>query len=61
MAKLTYKNISNQDQSVIGVGLVKAGETIEVDEPLENPNFEQVNKAGKKVGVDPVTKPEENK
>lgn len=59
--KYKYKNISDQDQTVIGVGVVKAGETIEVDTPIENPNFVLVPEKGKRmVGIDPVTPQPEN-
>lgn len=37
-----YKNVSNQDQIVPGVGEVKAGGEIEAHAPIENPNFEFV-------------------
>jgi len=49
--KYTYRNISNVTQSLIGVGEIKAGETIETDKVIENPNFELVKeptKVGKK-------------
>ncbi len=44
MAKFKYKNITNQDHSVIGFGIVKAGDTIESEWPIQNPNFERVEK-----------------
>lgn len=37
-----YKNTSNQDQIVPGVGEAKAGEEIVARAPIENPNFEYV-------------------
>ena len=37
-----YKNISDLPQTVVGIGVVKPGETIKVDSPLENPNFEVI-------------------
>lgn len=39
-----YKNITDYDLTVIGVGVVKAGETVEA-ELIESPNFELVDKA----------------
>jgi hypothetical protein len=39
---MKYKNISGTDQAVIGFGTVKAGEVIETEEKLENPNFQMV-------------------
>lgn len=38
----TYRNKTNQDQAVAGIGLVKAGETITTDKPIESTNFEEV-------------------
>ena len=38
----TYLNNTDQEQVVVGVGVVPAGESITVDEPFSNPNFEQV-------------------
>lgn len=39
---MRYKNISDQQQTVIGVGEVGPGGSIETLEPINNPNFEQV-------------------
>lgn len=67
MAKHIFKNISDVEQNVIGVGVVKAGQTIEVDEPFENPNFEEVSKSSQKreeemkQGVEPHTEPAKRK
>ncbi len=44
MAKFKYKNITDQDHSVIGFGIVKAGATIDSEWPIQNPNFEPINK-----------------
>lgn len=38
----TYRNITEQTLTVIGVGVVKGGDTITVKEPFSNPNFELV-------------------
>lgn len=38
----TYKNTTKQDIALIGIGVVKAGETIETDQVIENPNFKLV-------------------
>lgn len=35
-----YRNISGVEQSVIGFGIVKAGQVVETSLLLENPNFE---------------------
>lgn len=40
--QFTYRNKTGVTQDLIGVGIVKAGETITVDEPVQNPNFELV-------------------
>lgn len=40
-----YKNISNQDLEIPGVGVVKAGEIIESESQINNSNLEKV--AGK--------------
>jgi len=52
--KYKYKNISDQELVIMNVGVVKPGEEIEVDYPIENPNLQLV--TGKSmVGIDPVT------
>lgn len=38
----TYRNKTNQDQAIAGIGLVKAGETITTDQVIESSNFEEV-------------------
>lgn len=38
----TYKNTTKQDIALIGLGVVKAGGTIETDQVVENPNFQLV-------------------
>ena len=59
--KLKYKNISDQEQTIIGLGVIKAGEIVETDIVIENPNFELVIEKGKRlVGIDPVTPQPEN-
>lgn len=40
--KFKYQNISEVEQSLIGVGRVSAGKTVETDEPVYNPNFKIV-------------------
>lgn len=37
-----YENISGVDQSLVGYGVVKAGESVEVPFLIENPNFRAV-------------------
>lgn len=39
---MTYKNISDQDLFLPGIGIVKAGAEVKVQEPLNNANFELV-------------------
>ena len=34
-----YKNVSDMEQSLIGFGVVAAGDEIETDRAVENPNF----------------------
>lgn len=41
------KNISGQTLSVIGVGVVKADEVVEVPDDFNNPNFEIVSNGSK--------------
>lgn len=48
----TYKNRTDEDLTVIGVGVVKAGATITTDREVNNPNLELVNDGKKK----PVSK-----
>jgi hypothetical protein len=38
----TYKNTSDREQVLIHIGVVKAGETVTVDDPINNPNFQRV-------------------
>lgn len=42
MAKYRYRNITDQDLTLIGHGTVSSGETIETDDELVNANFELV-------------------
>ena len=54
MAKIV-KNTSDQDLAIVGVGLVKAGETVEVSDEFHNANFVEVNSKEEK---EKETKPE---
>lgn len=36
----TYKNISDVELALPGIGIIKPGEIVEVDEPINNVNFE---------------------
>lgn len=45
---MKYKNITKQDLSVPGVGIVRAGETAEMPEGFHNVNFEKVEKTVEK-------------
>ncbi|MBJ8343938.1 hypothetical protein [Antrihabitans sp. YC2-6] len=51
MSKYLYRNTSDYDLAVIGVGVVATGEVIESDHPVENPNLEQVKAEEKKKTV----------
>lgn len=60
MAKYVYKNISNTTQTLIGVGIIKAGQKFEVSEKVVNGNFELQSpendkKTEHKVGVEAKT------
>lgn len=55
MAKLKYKNISDQTQVLIGYGEFKPGAILETDEPISNINFQLIEAGKKYTGVDPVT------
>ena len=52
-----YKNDSPYDLTVMGVGVVKAGEIVEVEEPLENPNFSLVSGGEQTQTVAPAVEP----
>lgn len=41
--KRSYKNISDQSQTIFGVGEIKPGQTFETDLYINNTNFEVVN------------------
>lgn len=47
LVNMKYKNISDKDLSLVGVGLVKAGEVVEVNEPINNANFQLLKKEQK--------------
>jgi hypothetical protein len=49
-----YKNIASRDQAIPGVGIVKAGETVELPDSFHNANFERQEK--KKVYSAPSNK-----
>ena len=38
----TYKNVSEADHTLVGFGVVKAGDTVETDQEINHPAFEQV-------------------
>lgn len=44
MSKKIVKNISETDQALVDIGIVKVGETIEVDIDFNNANFEETKK-----------------
>ena len=39
MSKYQYRNDTENDLVLVGVGVVEAGKTIESAEPIENPNL----------------------
>lgn len=41
-SKITYKNISDQPQTLFGFGEIKPGKTFETDLYINNANFEVV-------------------
>lgn len=42
MSTTTYKNVSEADHTLVGFGVVRAGETVETDQEINHPAFEQV-------------------
>lgn len=54
--KRKYKNVSEQPQTLIGVGVVKPGDSVTVEGDITNPNFEIVTEHQRMRGDDPVTK-----
>lgn len=61
MGKFKYRNVTDQELTVIGVGKVEPGQTIETDEPVQNPNLQLVD-GGRMVNVEaPVEQPKVNK
>lgn len=59
--RFKYKNQSEQEQTVIGVGVVQPGKTIESEAPISNPNLVLVD-GGRMVNVEsPVEQPKVNK
>ena len=49
MKKTKFKNITDNDLSVIGYGIVKAGQIVELPEGFYNANFKKVEIATKEV------------
>lgn len=53
-----YKNVSGTNQVLMGVGLIRKDEVIELNYQISNPNFVLVQEQDERmVGVDTVTKP----
>ena len=50
---MKYRNMRDEDLNLIGHGIVKAGDVIDTDSPLNNANFELVSEPPK------VEKPKE--
>lgn len=42
MSTTTYKNVSEADQTLVGFGVIGAGDTVETDREINHPAFEQV-------------------
>ncbi len=40
-----FKNISDKDLTVLGAGIIKAGETVELPSDFHNANFQRVTKS----------------
>lgn len=58
--KFTYRNASKNIQTLMGVGQVLPGQTVEVDHEVENPNFVKVD-TRRFVNVEaPVEQPDVN-
>ncbi|MFN3004984.1 MULTISPECIES: hypothetical protein [Mycolicibacterium] len=49
MTTYRYKNTTDQDLTIVGVGVVEAGKVIESDTPVDNPNLEPVSDKTKKL------------
>lgn len=52
MPTYKYQNISDQDQMLMGYGNVPAGDIIEVEFVINNPNFKLIFDGDDKVGVE---------
>jgi hypothetical protein len=57
---MKYKNALDCNLEVIGVGLVKAGETIETDQEIRNGNLQLVIETAKAI-FKPIAEPVESK
>jgi hypothetical protein len=44
-----FKNITDETLTVIGVGIVEAGETVELPEDFHNSNFQRITKEIKEI------------
>lgn len=49
MTNYRYKNTTDNDLILVGVGVVEAGKEVESTEPIENPSLEAVVDKTKKV------------
>lgn len=52
-----YKNISDQELTVVGFGMVAPGKILETNVLIYNSNLQLLVDDERKIGVDPVTKP----
>lgn len=61
MARFTYRNKTDKKLTVMNVGEVEPGKTIESDQPISNPNLVLVD-GGRMVNVEaPANKPKPGK
>jgi len=49
MTTYRYKNTTDQDLIIVGVGVAEAGKVIETNDEIENPNLESVSDKAKKL------------
>lgn len=56
MSKKLVKNISEVDQTVAGIGVVKIGEIVEVSSDFHNANFENVKSKSEEKRINEIKK-----
>lgn len=52
-----YRNTSDRDRVLINIGVVKAGETVTVNHPINNRNFERVQVQAEQAPEAPAPQP----